>query len=227
MLNFSCPKSYYLINNSNNTFVLTEDKTSYDIILTNGNYDVNTLKTELKTKLSGHSYSYDVAYDRRTNKYTFSVSNNLTQPYFNFLNSNTYLILGFEFKNYQFVADTLTSENVCYLQYTGSLLLCCDFVKGGILAQIVPNTSDFSYITYEENNPTFASHEVNRQDIKEGTFYLLDAKTQEQIDLNGIDFTFSFALYKKNVYFQSMLQDRKLQLELESINDRLEQLTET
>lgn len=227
LLNFSCPKSYYLIHANNNTFMLTEDKKSYTITLTIGNYDVNTLKTELQTQLNGHDYTYVVAYNRSTNKYTITVSSNPTQPYIDFRNSNTYLILGFEAQLYQFAANTLTSPNVCYLQSSTSLLLCCDFVVNNVLSQIVPNTQDLSIISYEENNPSFASHDLSRTNIIDGRFYLLDAKTQEPINLNGIDFEFSFAIYKKNTYYHSMMADQQLQIQINDLQKKLNDLTAT
>lgn len=227
LLNFSCPKSYYLIDSQNNTFTLTEDKKSYDIVLTSGNYDVNTLKTEIQTKLNGHGYNYVVAYNRSTNKYTITVSGNATQPYIDFRNSNTYLIMGFEAQLYQFAANTLTSPNVCYLQSSTSLLLCCDFVVNNVLSQIVPNTQDLSIISYEENNPAFTSHDLSRTNIIDGRFYLLDAKTQSPIDLNGIDFEFSFAIYKKNTFYHNMMIDQQLQLQIQDLQKKLDNLTAT
>lgn len=226
LLNFSCPKSYYLINDNNNTFSLIEDKTSYDIVLTNGSYNVNTLLVELQNKLSGHSYAYTVSYNKSTNKYLFTASSNLTQPYFDFRNSQIYLIIGFEPELYQFAGDILRSVNVCYLQLTSSLLLCCDFVKGNVLSQIVSNVSDFGLITYEENNPSFASHELTRYDIKDARFYLLDANTLNPISLNGIDFSFSFVLFKKNVYYHNMLIDQQIQLQLEGLKQKLDSVVD-
>lgn len=227
LLNFSCPKSYHLINSNNNTFTLTEDKTSHLITLTTGNYDVNTLKTEIQTKLNGYAYTYVVTYDRSKNKYTITVSGNAMQPYLDFRDSNTYLIMGFEAQLYQFAANTLTSPNVCYLQSSSSLLLCCDFVVNNVLSQIVPNTQDLSIISYEENNPAFASHDLSRTNIIDGRFYLLDAKTQEPINLNGIDFEFSFAIYKKNTFYHNMMIDQQLQLQIQALQSKIDSLTST
>lgn len=217
LLNFSCPKSYYLINDRNNTFTLTEDKTVSTITIPNGNYDVTSMKTQLVASLSGHSYTYAITYSRSLNKYTFTVSGNSTQPIFDFSNSELYLIIGFEPQQYQFVVNTLSSENTCFMQLTNSILLCCDFVRGNILSSIVPNVSDFSYITYEENNPSFASHDLIRNDLLSARFYLLSAITREPIDLNGIDYTFSFAIYQRNKYFHTMIDDKKIQLQIEEL----------
>lgn len=71
ILNTSIPVSFTLVNSSNNTLIIN----GVTYTLTNGNYNANTLLTELTTILGS---SYQVTYNNTTNKYTFSSSSNFT-----------------------------------------------------------------------------------------------------------------------------------------------------
>jgi hypothetical protein len=72
-------------------------------------------------------------------------------------------------------------------------------------------------------NPSFSSQPVSKKNISSATFYLLD-NNGNHIDLNGLDFTFTFVLYKNNNYYQHMLDDRRVELELSQLQYQKRQL---
>ncbi len=49
LLSFQCDYTFYNVNSHNNTFVLNEDGNEFTITIDHGNYNVNEIKTLLKT----------------------------------------------------------------------------------------------------------------------------------------------------------------------------------
>ena len=52
VLSATIPKSYYLIDDTNDTFTLNEDTGNKTITITHGNYDIDSFRTELTTKIN-------------------------------------------------------------------------------------------------------------------------------------------------------------------------------
>jgi hypothetical protein len=219
LLNFSCPKSYYLINTTNNIFNVIEDSSTTIITIPVGNYTLNTIVAQLKTLLEGCNWTYTVTSSQSTGKLTFSVSGNTGQPSFDFTSDNSpYAILGFEQAIYLFDTNQLTSATIINLQLTSTIELLTDLVEKSVLSVIIPNNSDFSVINYNEYNPTFSSKPlVGGNNVSNARFYLIDGNTGQPLDLNGLNFNFTFCLYKKNNYFSSMIRDKQLELYLKSL----------
>ena len=83
------PYTFYNINDSNNVLNYTLNGTFFNMTITNGNYNVNTLKTWLNANLF---YNFTVSYNLNQNTFTFTNS----QYDFTFLSSSTCLgLLGF------------------------------------------------------------------------------------------------------------------------------------
>jgi hypothetical protein len=91
---------------------------------------------------------------------------------------------------------------------------------------IIPNTQNFSYINYTEHNVQFASHTLSQNKINSANFRLLDAETGRPINLNGLDINFTFAIYKKNDYYDHMLRDRQAEIYIKTLEDELKKLDE-
>jgi hypothetical protein len=222
LLLFACPKSYYLINSSNNTFTVNENGAITTITITSGNYNFFTLGIELQTRLASCSWTYVVTALTLTDKYRFSVSSNSgIQPIFSFTSSLAGKIIGFESTTYTFTTDLLTSYNVANIQLTNTLQLCCDFVQKSVLSTIIPNAPNNSTILYSEYNSTYTSQPLTKTNFTSANFYLLDGNTGSPIDLNGLDFDFTFAIFKKNDFYKHMLQDRQTDLYIKSLEEEL------
>lgn len=221
LLNFSCPKSYYLFNNTNNKFKLDENGAISDITITPGNYNSSTMITELKTVLNGHAYTYNVTLNQKTGKLSFSVTGNGgIQPILDFSNSlGCEEILGFDNDQYQFAANILISPNTINLQLTQSISLMSNLVANNVLANIVPNSADYGYILYNEYNPVFSSHRLasSGNNINNSRFWLIDSNTSNKIELNGQEFNFSFAIYKSNEYYKKTLESKKIESLIEEL----------
>ena len=88
------PYSFYTVNDNNNKLFFSIDAVNYNITISNGNYNVNTLKNELKTLLDVEtSLTWTITYNSKTNKFNFKLSFHL----FSFLSSSTcFELLGFE-----------------------------------------------------------------------------------------------------------------------------------
>lgn len=228
LLNFTCPKSYYLFNNINNKFYVNENGNISTITITNGNYDFTSLANELNTKLAGCLWTYAVSTNIVTGKFTFSVTNNGgIQPIFDFSGNSPYRIIGFDKAIYPFVTNSLTSVNIVNLQLTNTIKICCSIISKGTLATIIPNISDFSTITYSEQNPNFSSHGILTSNLGSVRIWLLDAISGNPLDLNGLDWFFSFAIYKKNNYYKHMIEDMQMQAKIADLNEKLRLLEES
>jgi hypothetical protein len=81
ILEVQIPFSYYVINDKNNTFKLVKGATTNVVTITPGNYDANTLATELQTLLNTASaltdatHTWLVVFNVSTGKFTFTSSN--------------------------------------------------------------------------------------------------------------------------------------------------------
>ena len=224
LLNFSCPKSYYLFNNTNNKFKVTENLTT-TITIPIGNYNITTLISALMTLFSANlTYTYIVTFIQQLGKIQFVVSNNgEIQPIFDFTSSlGCEEIIGFENDTYSFVANNLTSVSVVNLQLTNTIQLLTDLVVNNVLANIVPNSGDFTVVNYNEQNPDFASHflKLNSNGIQAARFWLLDGNSGLPLDLNGLEFNFSFVLFKSNGYYEKILDKEKIDSYIELQNSQ-------
>lgn len=227
VLNFACPKSYYLITSLNNTFTVTEGAFNTTITIPNGNYSFSTMASELTTLLQSCHWTYTVTTLSSTGTYLFSVSGNTGQPIFNFSGSSPYAIIGFDQTSYTFSANKLTSPNIVQFQLTSTIQLMSDVVNKNVFATIVPNDPDFSTITYNEYAPAYTSQDLlPGYKVTSARFYLLDGNTGAPLDLNGINFSFTFAIYKKNIYFSKQLENLKIDALAKLLETEQKQLAE-
>ena len=140
----------------------------------------------------------------------------INQPILHHLTvSNLGLVIGFDLEVYAFTNNALASVNVVNLQLTNTIELMSDIVEKSTLSVIIPDNTDFSVITYNEQNAAFASHPLTITNVRNARFYLLDGNTSQPLDLNGLNFNFTFAIYKKINYFKA---DRKLELPDQMLN---------
>lgn len=226
LLSFACPKSYYLINDSNKTFTIDENGTITTITLPTGNYSFTTMTTQLQTSLTGLTYTYLVQNDLNANnvrgKFTITVSNNSgIQPIITFSSSSPHRVLGFDQTAYTFSANILTSPNTVNFQLTNSLQLISNIVDKRILSTIIPDNADFSTITFNEVNAVFTGKKLVGNNISNANFTLINTIDGSTIDLNGLDYTFKFCIYKKNDFYRVMLNDKRLELIEKQIGDEI------
>ena len=153
---------------------------TFNIYLTEGNYNVNTLVTEIKSKTN--NAMFDISYDVKLNKYLFK---NLFQPTFEVYIKpiNSGIFLGFENGvEYKILpTGTYSSKFINISGYTHVIIkLAGDITIENTISNIY--TNDYQYdkilgiisvsdiapmdtITYEENSAGLFKHKVSNQKI--------------------------------------------------------------
>jgi hypothetical protein len=147
-----------------------------------------------------------------TGKYVFDVSGNgSVQPIFDFTADNRCEeILGFDISTYQFSANSLTGSYTVNLQLTNAIQVLSDIIdNNNLFSAIISNTSDYSNIQYIEQAPEFASRKLAKKDFSSCRFWLLD-EASDELNLNGTEISFSFAVFKSNPYYMQSIIDSKV-----------------
>lgn len=149
--------SQYTIDSRNNRLVFIEDGVGSPVLITitSGNYDVNTLITEVETKMTSTGLNtYTMTYNTSTMKYSFATSGSSVQ----FLPTSTCLYeLGFTEGVATVAADPLVSDKIVRLdgaQYIDIITNIPVFTstsneKTNVLQRIPVNVPSGSLIVYE------------------------------------------------------------------------------
>lgn len=205
----SIPRSFYNVPTSYRTFTLRELGVNYTITMTAGSYNKINLATNLASKLtagSGNGWTYSVTYPSAsqpdTFKYTFSVTGNTGQPSLIFTDS-MFRQLGFdENTTYAFSANSLVSVNCINLAYISRAFIksnVCINAQDDVLEEILNygsypmlSLAYFQQVSYDLNTRNY-----NPANTNSWLFTLVDSFDQE-IDLNGVPWSFSLVFYKRN-----------------------------
>lgn len=236
LVNCSIPKSYYLINNTSNELIINENGIDKYVYIQNGNYSLLSLCSWLNTATNlspyGVSYLYNFNPNIQTGRITITVTGNSgNNVIFKFSNDNNpALILGFDEIQYTF-NSSITSPNICNLELTNSISICCDVVENAILFSITPNVLSYNYINYQNNSLENTSKKINRQIRNNIKIYLLDNISGKSINLNGVNMSLSIVLFSsdiKNVYYKVKLEEyllnnymKKLDIDKNELNNQL------
>lgn len=221
----SIPKSYYNIDDSNESFILTELGVDTLITLIHGNYSYSTLATALAlalTNASPNTWTYTCTTSQLTGRYTFGVSGNGgVQPSFGFVNKFISLIIGFDSAVYPFVANALESPNVVNLQLASAIQVNSDIVAGSssVLSSITPDNPAYAIINYNEQNPAYVSVPTNGASSKSVRFWITDTRGR-LIDLNGLDWSCVLTIYKLDDSNNKKIQEMRDRI----IKDNLDRL---
>lgn len=215
VVNVSIPKSFYMVDDARNSFKVSHDNgaTFTTLTLSNGNYTRESMKLELTNKLNTiGTYIYSITYNRINSavdngKYTFNVTNNITQPIFLFDN-RLCEIIGFNQDQYVFNSNSLVSVNVANLNFENNLYLKSDITSAnkGILCNITTTENQsYSYINYTSQN----IHEYSRVYRNDGgclfQFSLVNEFDQE-MNLNGVNLVIVLRLYTINTIYDDFIK---------------------
>jgi hypothetical protein len=203
VLDASIPKSNYVINSKNNSFVVTEEGIDRTITLEVGNYNRTSLKNVLKTLLNG-TYTYDITFNNSNRvgddgKYTFTCVE--INPTFTFA-TGMYEQLGFE-KNTSYTFTDNALKSVCITNFRPEAVYyilsnLCQNRNNTVLSNIISTTTnDFNYINYQCVNPNEYSKDFARTKSNSYYFIITDEDFNE-ISLNGLNVVFTVMLYKRN-----------------------------
>jgi hypothetical protein len=205
----SIPRSFYNVPTSYRTFTLRELGVNYVVTMTAGSYNKINLATNLATRLtaaSGNGWTYSVTYPSAsqpdTFKYIFSVTGNTGQPSLIFTDS-MFRQLGFEENTtYAFSANSLVSVNCINLAYISRAFIksnVCINAQDDVLEEILNygsypmlSLAYFQQVSFDLNTRNY-----NPGNTNSWLFSLVDSFDQE-IDLNGVPWSFSLVFYKRN-----------------------------
>ena len=211
VVNAQIPCSYYVINALNNKLVISGPAiTTTTIYVSYGNYNANTLITELQTKLTSGGLTMTIAINKVNGILTFS-SNGFVNYYFT--SASTILeILG----TTSSIIATSTNYTCPYpLNLLGvkKLLIkstklsvhsvsTIDYASSNILVTIPSDVSPFSMISYNSQSDT-NKNLLNIRSINEIDINIYD-ENNNYIDFNNLDWTITLTL-SSEVNFDELL----------------------
>ena len=191
----SIPYSFYNINYSNNSLTIFYNSQVYVILIPEGNYNINTLLTELKSALP----NFIVTYNAITNKIRFEYTST-----FVFYASSTILnVLGFD-DNTQYTSNgsVLISPNCCNLMSVKCINVVTNLTTynvnkafsnvQSILASIPVDNQPYSMIQYQNNN-NFRSN-LYTNNLSSLNIQLVNDSDGSLIDLNGVHYSMTLQL---------------------------------
>lgn len=226
LVNAAIPNSFYNIEASRNSFDVTETvggvANTRAVTVTPGNYDVNTLKTELLLRLNTGTPVYTIAFNLVTGRYTFTVTG-ATVVVFD-MSGPMRRSLGFSQTTHAFLGAplSLTSNQVCDLSsnnhsvliqasfLSNSFITSKDMRSSGVIAVIPINAQNFNFILFQPQEEFFVLLRNNVID----TFTLnLTNQDGRQLDFNGVEWELSLRFrFEKDPEFeqQSLALTRRL-----------------
>lgn len=220
-LNALIPKSYYLIQEGENTFILQENATQVLIDIPIGSYLLTAFKNvigALLTAASPNALTYTVTYPppstTDTGKFTYTQSNGTITSSFIF-NGELFEPFGFlPNSTNTFTGTQLTSSTVIKLQSEDRLLIHSNMINNpgmdDILVSINSTTSiNYSSIAYECQYPEFYSHVLSSKHNNTYSFSLTD-ENNDIIKLNGLNMNITLLFYKKDPIFDQIRNFFKL-----------------
>jgi hypothetical protein len=204
LIDCSIPLTYYNLDSPFNTFTLKEGSLSVLITIPSGNYNVLNFQTTLiplLNSLSPNGFVYSMTFNSVTAMYTYSVTGNAgVQPSFIFTD---FVVsqMGFSMNSSNsFLSSSLVSQDVISFVATQTLFITCDLINdsNNILQSVSANNAiPYSFIAYQCPNVEHYGKKLTTNLHSTVSISLIDALGQE-INLNGIDWTISLLLYKKN-----------------------------
>lgn len=212
VLQATIPKSYYLVQNGQNTFNLQELSSTVTISLPIGNYSRSSFKAQLQTSLNaaspnGWTYTVSIpntAVTADTGYYTITVTGNSGQPSF-IIGTYLYEQLGLNPNTtYTFVSNSLTSVNVVNFQLQDSLFIHSDLSNNGIddVLQEILGVDSPSYGNIVYICPSVEAYEKKLSTNNNNVYHFkLTDEDDNLLDLNGQNIVISLLFFKKqNVY---------------------------
>jgi len=219
------PRSFYNVPSLYNTFVVIENSNPRTITLPPGSYNKNNLRTALIQYLNTFQpagWVYDVYYPPYTLpdtfKYTFSVSGHGGAPVSFVFTDSMFRQLGFEPNTTNdFIVDEVSSTNAINLSYATRCFIKSNVIVNAdneVLEDIL-NYGSFpmgSMCYYQQINFDLNTRDFNKNILNSWNFVLVDGFGQE-IDLNGIPWSFTLVFYHRNDTHELQREDLKIKNE--------------
>jgi hypothetical protein len=195
VVNASIPLSYYNVNNNNNTLnYQLSGGSAITIVLTNGNYNVNTLMTLLNSVLT----NFTVSYNSITNKYNFVHAT----TDFTFYNTSTcFSILGLTSNDQLSIARILPSNRCINLSPLRTFMISSNLKTGNVNLSATEILNILCTIPIVSNNTGVVNYS-NDNDFKCNLYTnvlgSINIKITDQdgnnIDFNGVNWFLTLQL---------------------------------
>lgn len=206
LIDAQIPVSWFLINDSNNTLAYQYNLQDLTITITKGNYNANTLASELKDKLFNNNPSLNatIVLSQVTGLYTFTFINPLSQVTFKFNESKGLAeILGFNEditsvnNNFTFPIPLnllgIQKINVCSNKLSSiSSYSSQRKIGSNILAVIPVNVPSWNLINYENKNNIHAR--MKSRHLDSGIDIQMLDETGNFIEFNSIDWNLTIQI---------------------------------
>lgn len=214
VLNISIPKSYYLIPEGENTFIVEEEGSQQTVTIPEGNYSITSFLFVLNNLFQhggGHLQHYSASFpnsktEAQTGKITFTHNNANHESSFIFGNDHLPEVMGFERSSTNVFTlgqndSVLVSKNICNFQRESTLFLhsnLADNTNDDILLEMFASGNpDLSNINFEnQGNLEEHSKLVTNSLSNSYRFYLTDEYSQ-RINLNGVNMLITLCFYEK------------------------------
>jgi len=241
LVNAAIPNSFYNVEVGRSSFDVTETvggtAASRTITVAQGNFDVNTLRSELLTRLNTGTPVYTVVFNRVSGRYTFTVTGAVAVTFD--MTGPMRRSLGFSQTAHSFAGSPLTlqSDHVCDLSSNNhSLLVQASFLSSsfitskdmrstGIIAVIPINAQNFNFILFQPQEEFTVLVRNNLIDT-----FMLNVTNQDgrQIDFNGVEWEISLRFrFEKDPEFEQQslsLTRRLIKLQGQHLRNTMERL---
>ena len=220
ILNAQIPCSFYVINSTNNKLVISGPAiTTKTIIISNGNYNANTLIIELTSKITASGLNMEITINKSNGILTFT-----STGFINFYFGSTSTILDVLGTNSTLIA----SSNIYTCSYPLNLLgvkkllirserlaiqavSSVDYASTNVLVTIPVDVPPFSMISYnsqsESNKNLLNIRSINQIDIQ------IYDENDNLIDFNNLDWTLSLVIssevqiVQQQIYMKDILKN--------------------
>lgn len=227
VLQANIPVSYYLVQDGQNTFVLTENGTSVTLTIPAGNYNINSFSLYLQDLLTNNSpngIQYTCTYpngflSNNTGKITYTASSTILPISFTFSNKLNEQF-GFPANstvNFRLTIPdrVLTSENVVKFVPEDTIFIHSNLVGeySDVLQEIyAQNSGPLTTISYLATDPLSYSKKLSSSSLRNATFSITD-ENKAPLYLNGLNMNLTLMLYREPDYYEKSTQFMKYQLE--------------
>ena len=214
VISVSIPKSYYLIPEGENTFIINENGSSFTITIPPGNYNITSfiyVLNNLFQHTAGTNH-YSVSFpdsrtEGQTGRMTFTHTNNQHNSEFVFQDNHLPEVMGFaRGSTNQFIigqnSSSLVSSALCNFQRESTIFLHSDIGSNGgqddILLEVFSSSNpDLSNINFENNGNLEEHSKLLTNNLTNNVRFSLSDEYRSGINLNGINMLITLCFYQK------------------------------
>ena len=214
VLSISIPKSYYLIPQGENTFIVDENGVQEVVTIPPGNYNITSFLYVLNNLFqhgAGHLQHYSATFpdsrtEAQTGKITFSHTNTQHTSSFIFGNNHLPEVMGFErgsTNTFTILGNhsELVSRNICNFQRESTLFLHSDVADNQqddiLLEMFASGNPDLSNINFENQGNLEEHSKLITTSLNNSYHFYLTDEYGTEINLNGVNMLITLCFYEK------------------------------